>query len=64
MVIDLGLQPFDQRLDLLPQAEHSLPTDDLGIEDRPDSADCLVEVVVDDDVLVLLDGLQFVQSGI
>jgi len=58
MMFDFRLQTMDQRFDLEPQAEHSLSTDDFGINDRTDAPYGLVEIVVDHDVLVLFHRLQ------
>jgi hypothetical protein len=64
MVMDLDFQPFDQRLDLIPQPGNTLPAHYFGIEYRPDDKHRVVEFVVDDDVLLLLDRPQFLQGGI
>ena len=63
-MIDFSLQPVDQRFDLQPETKHSLPADDLGVNDRSDAANRLVEVIIDDNVLVLIHCLKLVQSGI
>jgi hypothetical protein len=64
MVIDFGFQSMNQLRDLLSQARYAVATDHFGVDDRADAPDCPVEVVVHDHVLVLLDGPQFLQSGI
>jgi hypothetical protein len=64
MVIDLGFQSMNQLLDLLSQSRDAVATDHLGVENCGDALHCMVEVVVDDDVLVLLDRPQFLQRGI
>jgi hypothetical protein len=64
MVIDLDFQSMNQLLDLLSQSRDTFATDHFGIENRRDALHCMLEVVVDDDVLVLLHCPQFLQGGI
>jgi len=61
MVIDFGFQSMNQLFDLLAQTRHTLPTDDLGIENCADALDGMIQVVVDDHVFVVVDGPQFPQ---
>jgi hypothetical protein len=61
MVIDLVVQPFDERLNLLREPHDSLATHNLGIENGLDTLNGMFQIVVDDDVLVLVDGTQFQQ---
>jgi hypothetical protein len=62
MVIDLVVQPFDERLNLLCEPHDSLATHDLCVENGLDTLNRMFQVVVDHDVLVLVDGTQFQQS--
>ena len=64
MVINFRFQTLDQLFDLVSQPRHALAADDFGVQNRGDSLNSPLELVVDDDVLVLFDGSQLLESGI
>lgn len=64
MVINFSFQPMDQLLDLMSQPGHALAADHFGVQDCGDPLNSSLELIVDDDVLVLLDGSQLLESGI
>jgi hypothetical protein len=61
MVIDLVIQPLDERLHLLREPQNALATHDLCIENGLDALNRMLQIVIDHDVLVFVDGTQFLQ---